>query len=40
MCVCFYVAAFVDDWCLNVLLGYVASGYVKMLCVVFVDDCI
>ena len=34
MCVC--VAAFVDDLCLNVLLGYVVNGYVKLMCVVVV----
>ena len=31
---CFCVAVFVDDWCLNVMLGYVAIDYVKMVCVV------
>ena len=39
MCVfCFVV--FIDDWCLNLMFGYVVNGYVNMVCfcvAVFVD---
>ena len=28
---CFYVAFFVDDWCLNLIFGYVVIGYVKFI---------
>ena len=31
MCFCF--AAFVDDWCLNLMRCYVVIGYVKFVCV-------
>ena len=33
-CVCVCFAVFVDDVCLNVLLGYVVNGCVKLMCVV------
>ena len=40
--VCFCFAAFVGDWCLNLMRGYVVIGYVKLVCVfcvaVFVED--
>ena len=37
MCV---FAAFVDDWCLFLIFGYVVIGYVRIACAfsVFVDD--
>ena len=40
--VCFCFAAFVGDWRLNLMRGYVVTGYVKLVCVfrvaVFVED--
>ena len=36
LCVCFCFAMLVGDLCLNVLLGYVVNGYVKLMCAVVV----
>ena len=33
MLFCYFCRFLFDDWCLNVMFGYVVVGYVKSVCV-------